>query len=344
MSTRARVARRIATAAAVGGGGVSLLGGAAVGLLLTEVRLAKRVVGGSGDIPPRANGRYGAAFAGLSEEPPLRLGFLGDSTAAGQGVRRARETPGALLASGLAAVAERPVSLVNVALPGARSTDLERQVTLLLDAVVPPPEVVVVMIGANDVTHRMPLAESVRLLSEAVRRLRAAGCEVVVGTCPDLGSVEPVYQPLRWLARRASRQLAAAQTIAAVGLGARTVSLGDLLGPEFEARPRELFGPDNFHPSAEGYATAAMAVLPTLCAALGLWPEADERPDARRGEGFLPVAEAAAEAASEGGTEVAAALPDASGRWGRWALLKRRRRRLLEQEHPQREPAAERAE
>ncbi|MEE4544286.1 SGNH/GDSL hydrolase family protein [Streptomyces sp. V4-01] len=329
--SRVRVARRIATAAAFGGGGISLLGGAAVGLLLTEVRMAKRVVGGSEGTPPRADGRYGSAFAHRTDEPALRLGFLGDSTAAGQGVHRARETPGALLASGLAAVAERPVKLVNVAQPGAQSDDLARQVALLLDSSVPAPDVVVVMIGANDVTHRMPLAASVRLLSDAVRRLRDAGVEVVVGTCPDLGSVEPVYQPLRWLARRASRQLAAAQTIAVVGLGARTVSLGDLLGPEFEARPRELFGPDNFHPSAEGYATAAMAVLPTLCAALGLWPEADERPDARRGEGFLPVDQAAVAAASEGGTEVAAAHAGGGPR-GRWALLKRRRRRPLEEE------------
>jgi lysophospholipase L1-like esterase len=331
------VARRIATAAAFGGGGISLLGGAAVGLLLTEVRLAKRVVGGSGDTPPRADGRYGSAFTHRTGQPPLRLGFLGDSTAAGQGVHRARETPGALLASGLAAIAERPVTLVNVALPGAQSDDLARQVALLLDSSVPPPDVVVIMIGANDVTHRMPLATSVRLLSDAVRRLREAGTEVVVGTCPDLGSVEPVYQPLRWLARRASRQLAAAQTIAVVGLGGRTVSLGDLLGPEFEARPRELFGPDNYHPSAEGYATAAMAVLPTLCAALGLWPETDEQPDARRGEGILPVAEAAVEAAAEGGTEVAAAQ-SGSGPRGRWALLKRRRRRPVAQEQPEQEP------
>jgi lysophospholipase L1-like esterase len=334
--SRARVARRIATAAAFGGGGISLLGGAAIGVLLTEARLAKRMVGGSGAVAPRADGRYGSAFAHRTGEAPVRLGFLGDSTAAGQGVRRARETPGALLASGLAAVAERPVQLVNVALPGAQSDDLARQVTLLLEAG-GPPDVVVIMIGANDVTHRMPLATSVRLLSDAVRRLREADCEVVVGTCPDLGSVEPVYQPLRYLARRMSRQLAAAQTIAVVGLGGRTVSLGDLLGPEFEARPRELFGPDNFHPSAEGYATAAMAVLPTLCAALGLWPEADERPDAQRGEGFLPVAEAAVEAASAGGTEVTAAQGGVSGPRGRWALIKRRRRRRLPEEdnlHP----------
>jgi lysophospholipase L1-like esterase len=329
--SRARVARRIAAAAAYGGGGVGLLGGAAIGLLLTEARLARRVVGGSGDIPPRADGRYGSAFATRTGEPELTLAMVGDSTAAGQGVRRARETPGAVLASGLAAVAERPVRLMSVARTGAKSTDLARQVQLLLDPPATAPDVAVVMIGANDVTHRMPLATSVRLLSEAVRELRAAGTEVVVGTCPDLGTIEPVYQPLRWLARRASRQLAAAQTIAVVGLGGRTVSLGDLLGPEFEARPRELFGPDNYHPSAEGYATAALAILPTVCASLGLWPETDERPDARRGEGFLPVAEAAAEAASEGGTEVTAAQP-VSGPRGRWALLKRRRRRPQDQD------------
>jgi lysophospholipase L1-like esterase len=321
--SRARVARRIATAAAVGGGGLGLLGGMAVGVLLTEVRLAKRVVGGCAELPPAADGRYGVVFSSSPHEAIL-LAFIGDSTAAGQGVQSAAETPGALLASGLAAVAERPVDLVNVALPGAQSDDLARQVTLV-EELPARPDVAVIIIGANDVTHRMPPAQSVRLLGEAVRRLRALGTEVVVGTCPDLGSVEPVYQPLRWVARRMSRQLAAAQTIAVVGEGGRTVSVGALLGPEFEARPKEMFGPDNYHPSAEGYATAAMAVLPTVCAALGLWPE-EERPEAARGEGVLPVAQAAAQAAAEGGTEVAAT---AVGGRERWALLKRRRRRQL---------------
>lgn len=319
--SRARVARRIAAAAAYGGGGIGLLGGVAAVLLLTEVSLAKRVVGGFEDQPPNADGRYGFAFARRTGQPPLRLAFLGDSTAAGQGVRRPSQTPGALLASGLAAVAERPVDLRNVALPGAQSDDLDRQVTEVLADPELIPEVCVIMIGANDVTHRMPPAQSVRLLSDAVARLHRSGCQVVVGTCPDLGSVEPVYQPLRWIARRLSRQLAAAQTIGVVEQGGRTVSLGDLLGPEFEANPRELFGPDNFHPSAEGYATAAMAVLPTLCASLGLWPE--EGPAVAPDEGILPVARAAAKAAAEGGSEVTAAR-------GPWALLRRRRGQPLD--------------
>ncbi|MFF7443961.1 SGNH/GDSL hydrolase family protein [Streptomyces sp. NPDC008122] len=317
--SRARVARRIAAGAAYGGGSIGLVGVAAVGVLLAEAQLAKRTVyGAPAPLPPVADGLYGRAFG---TEDPLRLALLGDSTAAGQGVRRTGQTPGALLASGLAAVAERPVVLRNVALSGARSDDLERQVSLLLAQPLGPPDVCVIMIGANDVTHRLAPTESVRLLASAVRRLRTAGAEVVVGTCPDLGTIEPVYQPLRWLARRASRQLAAAQTIVVVEQGGRTVSLGDLLGPEFAANPREMFGIDNFHPSAEGYSTAAMAILPTLCAALGVWPETDRLEPARH-ENVLPVAKAAAEAASEAGTEVTAARAP-------WALLKHRRRRRL---------------
>ncbi|MEV6169528.1 SGNH/GDSL hydrolase family protein [Streptomyces sp. NPDC051954] len=335
--SRARVARRIAAGAAYGGGGVGLAGAAAVGLVLAEVQLAKRHVGnGVAPHPPNANGRYGDAYT-TPDAPPLRLALLGDSTASGQGVRRAGQTPGALLASGLAAVAERPVDLRNVALPGARSDDLDRQVTLALADPALTPDVCVIMIGANDVTNRMPATRSVRHLSAAVRRLRTAGAEVVVGTCPDLGTIEPVQQPLRWLARRASRQLAAAQTIGTVEQGGRTVSLGDLLGPEFAANPRELFGPDHYHPSAEGYATAAMAVLPTVCASLGLWPAEEEHPDASRREGFLPVARAAAEAASEAGTEVTAAMP--TGPRGPWALLKRRRRRRVTVTDPAPQPS-----
>jgi len=318
--SRARVARRIATAAAYGGGGLGVLGVGLVGLLVTESRLAIRAVGLLAGDPPRADGVYGDAFADpKTAEPPMILAFLGDSTAAGLGVARGQETPGALLAAGLASVAERRVQLLNVAKSGARSSDLARQVELALPH---RPELAVIMIGANDVTRHSPAPQSVRQLGEAVRALKAAGCEVVVGTCPDLGTIKPVRPPLRWVARRLSRQLAAAQTIAVVENGGRTVSLGSLLGPEFAARP-EMFASDRYHPSAQGYATAAMAMLPSLCAALDLWPQ-DEGPEApAQGDAVLPVAVAAATAAGRSGTEVAAADPEA-GR--RWALVKHRLR------------------
>ncbi|GLW74561.1 lipase [Kitasatospora phosalacinea] len=326
-ASRARVARRIATAAAYGGGGLGLLGVGLAGVLLTESRMAIRAIGVLEGDPPRADGLYGEGFADPADRRrPLVLAFLGDSTAAGLGVQRAQETPGALLASGLASVAERRVQLVNVAKSGARSSDLARQLALV-SALPHRPDVAVVMIGANDVTRHAPAARSVRELGEAVGALVSAGCHVVVGTCPDLGTIKPVRPPLRWVARRLSRQLAAAQTIAVVEAGGRTVSLGSLLGPEFATRP-ELFAADRYHPSAQGYATASMALLPSLCAALGLWPqESPEAGGAVEPQAVLPVAVAAAAAAGRSGTEVTAAGP-ANGTW-RWATLKQRFRLAL---------------
>ena len=336
--SRARVARRIAAAAAYGGGGIGLVGVGFAGVLLTQAKLAEHTLNTLQGEPPQADGVYGLDVAD-GEAAPLVLGVVGDSTAAGFGVTWGRETLGALLAGGIASVAERPVRLAVAAANGATSEDLERQVGLILPE---QPDVVLVMIGANDVTQRVQVTHAVRMLGDAVRRMRTAGIEVVVGTCPDLGTIEPVRPPLRWLARRASRQLAAAQTIAVVEAGGRTVSLGALLGPEFRGRP-EMFASDHYHPSAKGYATAAMALLPSVCAVLDLWPgggAAEDHPDAFRGEGVLPVAQAAAEAAGRGGTEVAGAavLGAESGPRGRWALLKHRRRRMLPEGVPEAVP------
>ena len=194
--------------------------------------------------------------------------MLGDSSAAGMGAEAAHETVGAIIASGVAALTGRRVRLTNRAVVGAESSDLERQLANSLEDVMRP-DVVLIMVGANDVTHRIERSASVRQLEQTVRRIRALGSEVVVGTCPDLGTIQPIRQPLRSLMKRWSRDLAAAQTVAVVEAGGRTVSLGDLIGPEFAESPHEMFSKDRFHPSAAGYARAAAALLPSVCAALG---------------------------------------------------------------------------
>ena len=319
--TKARVARRIAMAAAYGGGGLGVLSAGAFGLVRAEAALARRAIGEPTGEPPQADGVYGAHHSG----EPLQLLMLGDSSACGLGVEHPHQTPGAMLAAGLAECADRPVQLTAVAAVGARSSDLSAQIERVSGSTF---DVAVVMVGANDVTHRVKPPTAVRHLDHAVRRLGDLDARVVVATCPDLGTVEPVPQPLRWIARRASRQLAAAQTIAVVEAGGRTVSLGDILGPEFAASPKEMFGPDRFHPSVTGYASAAAAMLPSVCASLDVWfgGQAEEAPDLGRGEGVRPISLAAVEAAEEAGTEVAAAQVGGRDRGprGRWALLRRR--------------------
>ncbi|NYI96114.1 lysophospholipase L1-like esterase [Streptomonospora nanhaiensis] len=326
MVLRAARARRIATATAFGGGGITLLGATTVGLLYLQARMAVHAIGFTKWQPPKADGVYGQGTG-----TPLLFAMMGDSTAAGYAVADPLETPGSMLASGIAAVADRPVRLRRVAKVGATSADLHEQLEKLRRRK-RAPDLAVIFIGANDVIRRMRPADSVRHLQEVVRELVGMGTAVVVGTCPDLGTVQPIGQPLRYIARRASRQLAAAQTIGVVEAGGRTVSLGSLLAEDFLARPDELFGPDRFHPSARGYAHAAAAVLPSACAALGLLPEPADRLESPLGEDVLPVHRAAVAAAETGGSEVSRARVGGRERGprGRWATLMRRRPRTEE--------------
>jgi len=328
---KAGAARKLASAAAYGGGGLSLLGGALYGVLRAEAQLARRAIGEAGDEPPPdATGWYGRGRPG----PAVKVVLLGDSSAAGYGVERVEETPGALLASGVAERADRRVYLRAFAKVGARSSDLAGQVDRALPI---EPDVAVILIGANDVTHRVRPAASVGDLAESVRLLKEAGVAVVVGTCPDLGTVKPIPPPLKQVARTWSRRMAAAQTIAVLEGGGRTVSLGSVLGPEFAAAPALLFGPDQFHPSAAGYRSLSAVLLPSTLAALGLIPDDEAEPEALRGEGVLPITAAALQAVNIPGTELEGTEVAGRSRGvrGLWVELRHRRRQpQLEGEAP----------
>ena len=165
------------------------------------------------------------------------------------------------MASNAATTLGRPVRLRSTAFVGAQSSDLDGQLDELL---VEPVDLVVIMIGANDVTHRVLPAESTRFLEAAVMRLRTAGVRVVTGTCPDLGTIRPIPHPLRLLCRHWSRHLATAQAQAVARSGGVAVQLGQVLGPEFDAHPQELFASDGFHPSDSGYRAAVGVLLPAV--------------------------------------------------------------------------------
>src|SRR5689334_13238510 len=320
---KAAAARKLASAAAYGGGGLSVLGAGLYGVLRGEAMIARRVIGNAGDEPPPdSTGWYGRGRPG----PAIKVALLGDSSAAGYGVDRVEDTPGAHLASGMARDGNRRVHLRAFAKVGAQSADLAGQIDRALPT---EPHLAVILIGANDVTHKVLPAASVRHLVEGVHRLLGSGAAVVVGTCPDLGTVKPIMPPLKQVARAWSRRLAAAQTIGVVEAGGRTVSLGSILGPEFDAAPAVLFGPDRFHPSADGYRALASVLVPTCLAAVGLGPDDEDVPQRGRGERILPVADAAVRAVKAPGTELGGAEVGGARRGvrGLWVELRHRRRR-----------------
>ncbi len=281
------------------------------GVLIGESLMARRAIGMTEDRPPSADGVYGDDLPGQ----PIRCLLLGDSAIVGYGMTTADATPPALLGIGLAHVLDTPVDVHSEAVVGAQTEDLREQINRGLTY---QPDIAVIVIGTNDVTHQLvgPHA-SARVLGAAVRRLVAAGSEVVVGTCPDLGTVQPIPQPLRWVARRRSRALARRQMMAVVAAGGRAVSLGDLLGPIFTEKYDLMFGADRFHPSATGYANMASVLVPSMAAAMReRATEASAVTEPPRD--LMSLDEAADRAGRLSGTEVS--------QQGRWATVLRRRR------------------
>ncbi|ORW24094.1 hypothetical protein AWC18_00215 [Mycolicibacter nonchromogenicus] len=241
-------------------------------LLVGQADRARQTIPKAWDLPPRADGIYAADDTEVQPfhrgaNVDLHLMVFGDSTACGYGCRSAEEVPGALVARALAERTGLRVRLSTKAIVGATSKGLAGQVDAMFVAG-PPPDVAVIMIGANDVTALHSIADAVRCLRGAVKRLRASGAVVIVGTCPKFGAISAIPRPLRWVAHARACQLARAQTTAVKAAGGIGVPFADFRAREFHDHPELLFASDQYHPSAAGYALAAGQMIPALCAAL----------------------------------------------------------------------------
>jgi lysophospholipase L1-like esterase len=237
---------------------------AAAVVLRRQAAVARLRIGKAlGEVAPDADRVWRRKLGG----EPVDLLVVGDSIAAGLGAEHRRDTLGGRVARGVAKQLGRPVRLNVGAVVGAETSMLAAQLDALPGGY--RPDVTVVVVGGNDVTHRVPVATSTRHLVATIDRLHGLGSAVVVGTCPDLGALRPVPQPLRALGARASRQLAAAQSDAARRAGAHAVSLADVVGTFFVDHPEEAFSLDRFHPSALGYRRTAKALVPSVLVALG---------------------------------------------------------------------------
>jgi lysophospholipase L1-like esterase len=270
-----RVPRRstiaLAAAGALAGTGSAYLG--ARNLLVGQATQARTIIPKSWDVPPRADGVYTAGGEPVQRWQrgvpfDLHLMVFGDSTATGYGCTSAEEVPGVLLARRLAEHTGKRIRLSTKAIVGATSKGVCSQVDAMFVAG-PPPDAAVMMLGANDITALNGVGPSAQRLLSAVRKLRARGAAVVVGTCPDLGVITAIPQPLRSLARARALRLARAQAAAVRSAGGVPVPLAHLLATQFRTTPEIMFSADQFHPSATAYALAAEQLLAGLGEALG---------------------------------------------------------------------------
>ena len=123
-----------------------------------------------------------------------------------------------------------------------------------------------VVIGANDLAHRVPAQAAAGVLRDAVRVLRASGAQVVVAPAPDLSVVPHGPAALREVVRSAALALRARQTEVTLAEGGRVADSAAASAAAFASDPA-LFAGDRFHPSSAGYGVIADALAPAVLAA-----------------------------------------------------------------------------
>ena len=192
---------------------------------------------------------------------PLRMLWLGDSTAAGLGASAANQTVPRRVASAL----HRQVDLVSYSVSGFRLGDVLKYELARVAAL--HPDIVLISIGANDVVH---LTSTTTFRHEYERFVQGLpdGVRLVILGVPDMGATPRFAQPLRAIAGWRGRVLDSVARSVAKSWGAIYVDIAGTTGPVMRSDTHRYFAADHYHPGDEGYTLWANAVLARLRPAL----------------------------------------------------------------------------
>ena len=233
-------------------GAVALV--ALVGVLAVEAVLARRR-----DYPFQPFERIEHRVEGAG--PALRIAMLGDSTVAGVGVLRVSESLPAQLAQRVGAATGRAVEVTGFGVSGARTHQVLDMQGENLDRY----DVVVVVVGSNDVTHLTP-AWTFRRHTEQL--LDGLPKPVVLGGIPLFGGATALDRPLRDVVQGYAAVLRRVQRDVATGReGVTFVNIAVEASPRFRGVP-DAMSSDGFHPAATGYGFWADALAAGVLEAL----------------------------------------------------------------------------
>ena len=216
----------------------------------------------------------------------LNIVVLGDSTTAGVGVSRPEDSLPYLLARRVADAETRSVRVVSRGWAGARVGDLPRNQVPNATApnrpnhrgpFLPSADIVAVVIGSNDATHRTPpnrYRADLRAALEEIRK-QAPNARMVLAGIPAFRGALPALEPLIFLADQYGRLLRPISRAEAARIGAAYADLYAHV-PALIAGRRDVLSSDQFHPSAVGYDAWAEVIFQALQAGPDGASEADE--------------------------------------------------------------------
>jgi lysophospholipase L1-like esterase len=211
---------------------------------------------------------------GSPRETRMRIAVLGDSTTAGVGVERPEDSLPHLLAQRVADAEQRDVHVVSFGWAGARVADLAQdQLPRALKPLrasdagpfLPGADIVAVVIGSNDATHRTRPSRFRAEMRAALEGIREAApqARLVLAGIPDFRGALREIEPLIFLTNQYGRLLRPIGRAEAAGVGAAYADLAAEVPARIVGRTDALSS-DQFHPSVVGYSAWADVIFEAL--------------------------------------------------------------------------------
>jgi len=198
----------------------------------------------------------------------LRYLILSDSTTVAVGGTYAN---GIALETARYLASGRRVEKKNLGVSGAQVTDVLREQMPRIGAF--EPDLILLVVGANDVTHLTPARSVEKDLRQILDGLIAVNCNarIVVTGSPDMSTPPRIPRLLRGVAGWRTNALNRVFREQVERYSLTFAPIADETGPLF-ARDRTLFSSDAFHPNDRGYATWIAVIKPVLEHALATQP------------------------------------------------------------------------
>ena len=199
-------------------------------------------------LPEPAGNRTGTTDSSYSTVEPLRLLFVGDSSAAGVGVETQGEALASRAASCLSDKTGIPVEWQLLAKSGVNTAET---LQMLSSHELRPADLVVTALGVNDVTSQRSASQFLADYKELVARLRASvGAQAaIINGVPPMHILPSVPQPLRWFLGQCANRL---DSRLRAWVQSQSPEAMAYLSLQWAAKPNEM-ARDGYHPGAGQY-------------------------------------------------------------------------------------------
>lgn len=236
--TRTRWVRRAAL------GGLLVAAVAQAGCALQRVPEARRISAGA------------QAYTQQPVAPVRHLLVMGDSTGMGTGASHPRDS-----VAGRIGALHPDWRIDNLAVNGARVADLAAQAERAR-ALPSRPDLVLLMVGGNDVIRLSNWGLLEADLLASVRQAVARGARVVLVPCAEVGRSPMFLPPMSWWFNARSNTLHRVVASVAARTGALVVDLRTPAEQDpFVQQPARHHAADGLHPSSDGYGVWTRQIL-----------------------------------------------------------------------------------